>query len=98
MKIRSEINQNGSTRSEQIISKTRNHGNTPTSGAEPVSSSRESFFPGKENARANGNTNYFDEADTIICSRSSEDKRSRKTSTVKEPIIQCMKRQKSQAV
>ncbi|KAJ7010051.1 meiosis-specific protein ASY1-like isoform X5 [Populus alba x Populus x berolinensis] len=98
MKIRSEINQNGSTRSEQIISKTRNHGNTPTSGAEPVASSRESFFPGKENARANGNTNYFDEADTVICSRSSEDKRSRKTSTVKEPIIQCMKRQKSQAV
>lgn len=98
MKIRSELNQNGSTRSEQTISKTRNHGNTPTSGAEPVASSRESFFPGKENARANGNTNYFDEADTVICSRSSQDKRSRKTSAVKEPIIQCMKRQKSQAV
>ncbi|KAH8522497.1 hypothetical protein H0E87_003221 [Populus deltoides] len=91
MKIKSEINQNGSTRSEQTISKTRNHGNTPTSGAESVS-------PGKENARANGNTNYFDEADTVICSRSSQDKRSRKTSTVKEPIIQSLKRQKSQAV
>ncbi|KAI9400940.1 hypothetical protein POPTR_001G055201v4 [Populus trichocarpa] len=98
MKIKSEINQNGSTRSEQTISKTRNHGNTPTSGAEPVASSRESVFPGKENARANGNTNYFDEADTVICSRSSQDKRSRKTSTVKEPIIQSLKRQKSQAV
>lgn len=98
MKIRLEVNQNGSTRSEQTISKTRNHGNTPTSGAEPVASSRESVFPGKENARANGNTNYFDEAGTVICSRSSQDKRSRKTSTVKEPIIQSMKRQKSQAV
>jgi hypothetical protein len=49
---------------------------------QPVASSRESVFPGKENARANGNTNYFDEADTVICSRSSQDKRSRKTSTV----------------
>ncbi|KAJ6341294.1 hypothetical protein OIU78_009465 [Salix suchowensis] len=87
MKIRSEINQNGSTRSEQTISKKRGHGNTPKSGAEPDASSRESFFPGKENARANGNTNYFDEAGTVICSRSSQDKRSRKTSTVKEPII-----------
>ncbi|KAJ6428363.1 hypothetical protein OIU84_023734 [Salix udensis] len=81
MKMRSEINQNGSTRSEQTISKKRGHGNTPQSGAEPDASSRESFFPGKENARANGNTN------TVICSRSSQDKRSRKTSTVKEPII-----------
>ncbi|CAK7336175.1 unnamed protein product [Dovyalis caffra] len=133
MKIRSDINQNGSTRSDQTISRTRDHGNTPTSRAEPVAS-RESFFPEKENARANGNTNYCGEADTVICSRSSQDKRSRKTSTVmlqlpqhelvvaltcicpikttafvlprqllypfqvKEPIIQCMKRQKSQAV
>jgi hypothetical protein len=48
---------------------------------QPVAS-RESFFPGKENVRANGNTNYLDEADTVICSRSSQDKRSRKTSTV----------------
>jgi hypothetical protein len=49
---------------------------------QPVASSRESVFPGKENARANGNMNYFDEAHTVICSRSSQDKRSRKTSTV----------------
>ncbi|PNT46123.1 hypothetical protein POPTR_003G173200v4 [Populus trichocarpa] len=97
MVIRSEMNQNGSARCDQTISKTRDHGNTPTSRAEPVAS-RESFFPGKENVRANGNTNYLDEADTVICSRSSQDKRSRKTSTVKEPIVQCTKRQKSQVV
>ncbi|XP_011020729.1 PREDICTED: HORMA domain-containing protein 1-like isoform X2 [Populus euphratica] len=97
MVIRSEMNQNGSARCEQTISKTWDHGNTPTSRAEPVAS-RESFFPGKENVRANGNTNYLDEADTVICSRSSQDKRSRKTSTVKEPIVQCTKRQKSQVV
>ncbi|KAJ6944093.1 meiosis-specific protein ASY1-like isoform X2 [Populus alba x Populus x berolinensis] len=97
MVIRSEMNQNGSARCEQTISKTGDHGNTPTSRAEPVAS-RESFFPGKENVRANGNTNYLDEADAVICSRSSQDKRSRKTSTVKEPIIQYTKRQKSQVV
>ncbi|KAG6783136.1 hypothetical protein POTOM_012573 [Populus tomentosa] len=97
MVIRSEMNQNGSARCEQTISKTGDHGYTPTSRAEPVAS-RESFFPGKENVRANGNTNYLDEADAVICSRSSQDKRSRKTSTVKEPIIQYTKRQKSQVV
>ncbi|KAG6781431.1 hypothetical protein POTOM_014334 [Populus tomentosa] len=97
MVIRSEMNQNGSARCEQTISKTGDHGNTPTSRAEPVAS-RESFFPGKENVRANGNTNYLDEADAVICSRSSQDKRSRKTSTVKEPIVQYTKRQKSQVV
>ncbi|KAJ6326261.1 hypothetical protein OIU78_013376 [Salix suchowensis] len=97
MVIRSEMNQNGSTRSEQAMLETRDHGNTPTSRAEPVAS-RESFFPGQENVRANGNTNNRDEGDRVICSRSSQDKRSRKTSTVKEPIVQCTKRQKSQVV
>ncbi|KAJ6388181.1 hypothetical protein OIU77_026701 [Salix suchowensis] len=97
MVIRSEMNQNGSTRSEQAMLETRDHGNTPTSRAEPVAS-RESFFPGQENVRANGNTNNRDEGDRVICSRSSQDKRSRKTSTVKEPIVQYTKRQKSQVV
>ncbi|KAF9686196.1 hypothetical protein SADUNF_Sadunf03G0133400 [Salix dunnii] len=97
MVIRSEMNQNGSTRSEQAVLQTRDHGNTPTSRAEPVAS-RESFFPGQENVRANGNTNNRDEGDRVICSRSSQDKRSRKTSTVKEPIVQYTKRQKSQVV
>uniref|UniRef100_A0A2N9H7Q6 HORMA domain-containing protein n=1 Tax=Fagus sylvatica TaxID=28930 RepID=A0A2N9H7Q6_FAGSY len=96
MKMRSDLNQNGSIRSEQTISKTKEHGNTPTSRVEPVAS-RESFVPGPENSRANGNTNYYDEADAVICSRSSQEKRSRKTSTVREPILQYVKRQKSQA-
>ncbi|XP_038693539.1 meiosis-specific protein ASY1 [Tripterygium wilfordii] len=97
MKVRSDINQNGSIRSEQTISKTRELGNTPTSRAEPVAS-RESFIPGNENSRANGNTRFCDETDTVTCSRTSQDKRSRKTSTVKEPILQFLKRQKSQAI
>ncbi|PSR84765.1 HORMA domain-containing protein [Actinidia chinensis var. chinensis] len=94
---RSEAHQNGSIRSEQTASRT--HGNTPISRAEPVAS-RESFAPGTENGRAkgNGNANHFNEFDMVICSRSSQDNRSRKASTVKEPILQYLKRQKSQAV
>ncbi|KAJ8759048.1 hypothetical protein K2173_003286 [Erythroxylum novogranatense] len=95
MKIRSDIDQNESFRSGQTISKTRDHGSTPTSRPEPVTS-RESSFPGNENSTAIGNP--CDEADAAICSRSIQEKRSRKTSTVKEPIIQHVKRQKSQDV
>ncbi|XVE85318.1 hypothetical protein DITRI_Ditri17bG0082100 [Diplodiscus trichospermus] len=94
MKGRSDINQNGSIRSEQTISKTRDNGNTPISRAEPIAS-RESFVPGCDNIRVNGNC---DEVETVACSKSSQDKRVRKASTVKEPILQYMKRQKSQAV
>ncbi|XP_059633539.1 meiosis-specific protein ASY1 [Cornus florida] len=95
-KGRSDAHQNGSMRSEQTVSKTREHGNTPMSRAEPVAS-RESFVPGNENGRGNGSANQRDGFDTVICSRSTQDKRSRKASTVKEPILQYMKRQKSQA-
>ncbi|KAJ4710847.1 HORMA domain-containing protein 1 [Melia azedarach] len=94
---RSDIHQNGSIRSEQTISKAKELGNTPTSRAEPVAS-RESFAPGNENLRANGNKNSCDEAANVICSRSTQEKRCRKTSTVKEPILQYLKRQKSQSV
>ncbi|XVF02754.1 hypothetical protein REPUB_Repub04eG0201100 [Reevesia pubescens] len=94
MRGRSDINQNGSIRSEQTISKTRDHGNTPISRAEPIAS-RESFVPGCKNVRVNGNC---DEVETGVCSTPSQDKRGRKASTVKEPILQYMKRQKSQAV
>ncbi|XP_031272723.1 meiosis-specific protein ASY1-like [Pistacia vera] len=95
---RTEIQQNGSIRSEQTISKGRELalGNTPTSRAEPVAS-RESFALGNENIKANGSTSCCDETDNVIGSRSSQDKRCRKTSTVKEPILQYVKRQKSQA-
>lgn len=50
---------------------------------QPVAS-RESFAAGKENSRANVNriANQNDEADAIICSWSSQDKRPRKTSAV----------------
>ncbi|EOX99858.1 DNA-binding HORMA family protein [Theobroma cacao] len=94
MRGRSEVNQNGSIRSEQTISKTRENGSTPISRAQPIAS-RESFVPGCENNGVNGNCN---EVDTVMCSRPSQDKRGRKASTVKEPILQYMKRQKSQAV
>ncbi|XP_060970804.1 meiosis-specific protein ASY1 isoform X1 [Cannabis sativa] len=96
MKVRSDTNQNDSTRSEQTISKGKEPGNTPLSRAEAMAS-RESFAAGKEN-RANVNINRCNEVDEILCSRASQDKRTRKTSTVKEPILQYLKRQKSQAV
>nr|GMD02938.1 HORMA domain-containing protein 1 [Ipomoea batatas]GMD06935.1 HORMA domain-containing protein 1 [Ipomoea batatas]GMD08965.1 HORMA domain-containing protein 1 [Ipomoea batatas]GMD10184.1 HORMA domain-containing protein 1 [Ipomoea batatas]GMD11392.1 HORMA domain-containing protein 1 [Ipomoea batatas] len=63
---------------------------------QPVAS-RESFVPGNENESVIKDPTNCDEFDNIISSRSSQNKRSRKASTVKEPILQYMKRQKSQA-
>ncbi|KAG6653923.1 meiosis-specific protein ASY1 [Carya illinoinensis] len=97
MRVRSDLNENGPVRSEQTISKRKEHVNTPTSRVEEPVASRESFVPGHETGRLNGNTNLCDEVDAVICSRPSQDKRSRKTSMVKEPIVQDVKRQKSQA-
>ncbi|XP_052205621.1 meiosis-specific protein ASY1 [Diospyros lotus] len=96
-RTRGKTHQNGSMRTDQTVSNAADHRNTPTSRAEPVAS-RESFVPGNENGRANGHANHFDEFDTVICSRSTQEKQSRKASTVKEPILQYTKRQKSQAV
>ncbi|XP_004502295.1 meiosis-specific protein ASY1 [Cicer arietinum] len=95
MKVTSDTN-NTETWSGPKMLKAKEPGSTPTS--RPVAS-RESFAYGKENSTANGNgiANEGDITDTIICSRSSQDKRPRKTSAVKEPILQSMKRQKSQA-
>ncbi|XP_049364475.1 meiosis-specific protein ASY1-like [Solanum verrucosum] len=85
---------NGSVMSDQTVSKRKEHEKTPSSNAEPVAS-RESFVPGKENGRVNGKPNQPDEYD-IVCSRSSQEKRQRKASMVKEPILQYVRRQKSQ--
>ncbi|WMV22821.1 hypothetical protein MTR67_016206 [Solanum verrucosum] len=87
---------NGSVMSDQTVSKRKEHENTPSSKAEPVAS-RESFIPGKENGRTNGKPNQPDEYE-IVCSRSSQDKRRRKASMVKEPILQYATRQNSQVV
>ncbi|KMT07473.1 hypothetical protein BVRB_6g150910 [Beta vulgaris subsp. vulgaris] len=99
MRVRSELDthQNGSFRSDQSISKTREGPYTPTSKNGPAVS-RESTVPGSGKPKLNGNSKNCNEADDVICSRPSQDKRSRKASTVKEPIIQYFKRQKSQAV
>ncbi|KVI05721.1 DNA-binding HORMA [Cynara cardunculus var. scolymus] len=53
-----------------------------------------SYTAGIEKGR-NGKITEEDKMDTVVCSRSTLDKRSRKASTVKEPILQSMKRQKS---
>ena len=53
---------------------------------QPVAS-RESFALGNENGRANGNANHFNELDMVICSRSSQDNRSRKASTVRFKFV-----------
>ncbi|XP_020988149.1 meiosis-specific protein ASY1 isoform X2 [Arachis duranensis] len=93
MKVTSDTNGNDSVRSGHNILKAKEPGSTPTSRVEPVAS-RESFAAGKENSRANGN----DEGDTNICSKPSQEKRPRKSSAVKEPIYQNMKRLRSQAI
>ncbi|OVA17498.1 DNA-binding HORMA [Macleaya cordata] len=92
---RSDTHQNGSIRSEQTTSKNRELGNTPISRAEPVAS-RESTVPRNEHKVANGRITYCGEGDTAVCSYSTQEKRSRKASTVKEPIIQYVKRQKAE--
>lgn len=85
MRVTSDTNQNGS--------KSKDLGNnTPTSTPAPAAS-RESFVPGNDNIRVNGSANQLDEMDL---EKSTQDKRSRKTSTVKDPILQYTKRQKSQ--
>ncbi|PIA65332.1 hypothetical protein AQUCO_00100660v1 [Aquilegia coerulea] len=92
---RSGAQQNGSIRSEQTTGKKREPGNTPMSKLEPVPS-RGSIAEGNEHGRGNGRS-HCDDGDNITCSRSTQDKRARKASTVKEPILQYVKRQKSQA-
>ncbi|KAH0672398.1 hypothetical protein KY290_026596 [Solanum tuberosum] len=82
---------NRSVMSDQTVSKRKEHEKTPSSNAEPVAS-RESFVPGKENGRPNQAEDEYE----IVCSRSSQDKRQRKASMVKEPILQYVRRQKSQ--
>ncbi|XP_042501125.1 meiosis-specific protein ASY1 isoform X2 [Macadamia integrifolia] len=90
---RSDTHQNGSIRGDQEAGE---HGNTPMS--KPVAS-RESGVPRNEHDGANGRNTHCDEGDAPICSRSStQEKRSRKASTVKDPILQYVKRQRSQAV
>ncbi|GFP96409.1 horma domain-containing protein 1 [Phtheirospermum japonicum] len=92
---------NGSNRTEQGVARKRElcGNNTPTSRADQrPAASRESVVPGADNGRVNINANHGDEMDIVTESRSSQDKRFRKASTVKEPIQQFTKRQKSQAV
>ncbi|XP_050938416.1 meiosis-specific protein ASY1 [Cucumis melo] len=84
MRVTSDTNQHAS--------KSKDLGNTPTSTPVPAAS-RESFVPGNDNIRVNGSANHLDEMDL---EKSTQDKRSRKTSTVKDPILQYIKRQKSQ--
>ncbi|MED6121571.1 HORMA domain-containing protein [Stylosanthes scabra] len=107
MKVTSDTNGNDSFRSELNILKAKEPGNTPTSRVDQACSyllfndlmelpvaSRESFAAGKENGRANGN----EEVDANICSKPTQEKRPRKSSAVKEPIHQNMKRLRSQVI
>ncbi|XP_014493807.1 meiosis-specific protein ASY1 [Vigna radiata var. radiata] len=94
MKVTSETNYTDSGNGQKAT-KAKEPGNTPIS--RPVIS-RESFAIGKENGRTHGIANQGDEGDTIICSKSSQEKRSRKTSAVKEPIHQNIKRQRSEVL
>ncbi|EOA34975.1 hypothetical protein CARUB_v10020063mg [Capsella rubella] len=84
-KGRSGMQPNGSVLSEQTISKA---GNTPISNKAQPAASRESFAV---------NGGVAKEAEIANCSQASQDRRYRKTSMVREPILQYSKRQKSQA-
>ncbi|KAK4763647.1 hypothetical protein SAY87_013085 [Trapa incisa] len=97
-RVRSDVNPNTSILSEQTTPRTNGHESTPISRAklQPVAS-RESVVPGSNSkVGATRGTANGEEDDTVICSRTSQEKRQRKTSTVKEPILQYSKRQKSQ--
>ncbi|KAL9256982.1 Meiosis-specific protein ASY1-like protein [Drosera capensis] len=76
------------------LTRTRSRSEAHQNGS-PIAS-LESTVPKKD--RLNGNSGHGDDLDNLICSRSSQDKRSRKASMVREPILQYMKRQKTQAV
>ncbi|WOH13692.1 hypothetical protein DCAR_0833203 [Daucus carota subsp. sativus] len=92
---KSDAYQNGSIRSDHTVVKMKEHG-TPTSRAQPAAS-RESFAQVMEIGRNNGNHDNCSEFDAIMCSKSSsQSKRSRKASAVKDPILQYTKRQKAQ--
>ncbi|PWA64569.1 DNA-binding HORMA family protein [Artemisia annua] len=95
-KDRSDLHQNVSNSCDPTVSKLReNEHSTPTSKNQPVASI-ESHAAGSEKGRK-GNVNQDNTMDSVVCSgQSSLSKRSRKSSTVKEPILQYMKRQKSQ--
>ncbi|KAI3906187.1 hypothetical protein MKW92_007337 [Papaver armeniacum] len=87
-----DTQQNGSSRIQEQLGN-----NTPIRRNEPAVS-RESGIPGSDKRNGvdgRGFTNCR-EGDDTFCSRPSQEKRFRKTSTVKEPIHQNMKRQKSQ--
>ncbi|GAB4855029.1 HORMA domain-containing protein [Ancistrocladus abbreviatus] len=92
----SDTHQNGSIRTGQPNLE-KELFNTPTSKALPVAS-RESAVPVKDKVSINGKHTDSDNIDNVICSWSTQEKRSRKASMVKEPILQYMKRQKSQAI
>ncbi|XP_071691667.1 meiosis-specific protein ASY1-like [Rutidosis leptorrhynchoides] len=93
---RMKVTSDGSNNSETTMSRVRDNGhNTPTSNTQPIAST-ESYVAGINNGR-HGNVNQDDKMDDVVCSgRSSLEKRPRKASTVKEPILQYMKRQKAQ--
>ncbi|XP_026424971.1 meiosis-specific protein ASY1-like isoform X2 [Papaver somniferum] len=87
-----DTQQNGSSRIQEQLGN-----NTPIGRNEPAVS-RESGIPGNDKQNIvdeRGFTNCR-EGDDTFCSRPRHEKRFRKTSTVKEPIHQNMKRQKSQ--
>ncbi|KAD2804020.1 hypothetical protein E3N88_37397 [Mikania micrantha] len=97
-KGRSDLLQNDSTFSEATVSRLRENGhNTPTSNTQPIASIESHAVAAGVVMGGTGNVNQDDKMDTVVCSgRSTVDKHSRKASTVKEPILQYSKRQKSQ--
>ncbi|CAA7405205.1 unnamed protein product [Spirodela intermedia] len=92
---RSDTLQNGSIRTGlSTLGRPQEQGGTPISKLEPIPT-MESGTAGRENGRPS--CRFGREADGTLRSHSTQDKRIRKASTVKEPIRQYVKRQRSQA-
>ncbi|KAI4385302.1 hypothetical protein MLD38_003345 [Melastoma candidum] len=95
-KVGSDHHQNESFQIKQTDARTRDINGTPMSIAKTVDS-RESFIPGNQNECPDGVVVPCEAMDIVTFTGSTQEKRSRKTSLVKDPILQ-YKRRKTEAI
>ncbi|KAI4383611.1 hypothetical protein MLD38_009424 [Melastoma candidum] len=96
MRVGSDHHQNESFQSKHTDARTKDINGTPMSIAKTVDS-RESFFAGNQNECPDGVVVPSEGMDIAIFTRSTQEKWSRKTSLVKDPILQ-NKRRKTEAI
>ncbi|MCL7035784.1 hypothetical protein MKW94_013753, partial [Papaver nudicaule] len=86
-----DSNQNESSKNQELL------GNYTHIRRNEPAAIRESGIPGNDKRNGAGGRGFLNhgEGDDTLCSRPTQEKRSRKASMVKDPILQNMKRQKS---